>query len=115
MGTVWGGACTGSASSDAAPGRGYRRREPERTLLHATVRAHWKTFLAEMEKLGEAGANLPRFVAGEFERYLECGILANGFARVRCQACGDELLVAFSCNGSVRFVALAPPSDDEVD
>src|SRR5882762_7450792 len=94
MGTVWGGACTGSASSDAAPGRGYRRREPERTLLHATVRAHWKTFLAEMEKLGEAGANLPRFVAGEFERYLECGILANGFARVRCQACGDELLVA---------------------
>ena len=27
----------------------YRRREPERTLLHATVRAHWKTFLAEVE------------------------------------------------------------------
>ena len=24
----------------------YRRREPERTLLHGTVRAHWKTFLA---------------------------------------------------------------------
>ena len=52
-----------------------------------------------MEKLGEAGASLPRFVAGEFERYLGCGILANGFARVRCQACGDELLVAFSCKG----------------
>jgi len=33
----------------------------------------------------------------EFERYLRCGILANGFARVRCIACGDELLVAFSC------------------
>ena len=99
MGAVWGGACAGSASSDAAPSRGYRRREPERTLLHATVRAHWKTFLAEMEERGEAGANLPRFVAGEFERYLGCGILANGFARVLCQACGDELLVAFSCKG----------------
>src|SRR5712675_86832 len=99
MGVVWGGACAGSASSNAAPSRGYRRREPERTLLHATVRAHWKTFLAEMEKLGEAGANLPWFVAGEFERYLGCGMLANGFARVRCQACGDELLVAFSCKG----------------
>src|SRR5882672_9702959 len=70
MGAVWGGACAGSASSDAAPSRGYRRREPERTLLHATVRAHWKTFLAEMEERGEAGANLPWFVAGEFERYL---------------------------------------------
>jgi len=62
----------------------YRRREPERTLLHATVRAHWKTFLAEVEERGEAGASLPRFVAGEFERYLACGILAHGFARVRC-------------------------------
>ena len=51
----------------------YRRREPERTLLHATVRAHWKTFLAEVEERGEAGASLPRFVVGEFERYLACG------------------------------------------
>jgi len=31
-----------------------------------------------MEERGEAGANLPWFVAGEFERYLGCGILANG-------------------------------------
>src|SRR5437588_3671879 len=97
MGAVWGGACAGSASSDAAPSRGYRRREPEGTLLHATVREHWKTFLAEMEERGEAG--LPRFVVGEFKRYLTCGILANGFARVRCTACGDELLVALSCKG----------------
>ncbi len=84
---------------DVATGRGYRRRKPERTLLYATVRAHLKTFLAEMEERGEAGASLPRFVVGEFERYLGCGILANGFARVRWTACGDELLVAFSCKG----------------
>src|SRR5262252_2506442 len=86
-----------SASSDSAAGPGYRRRTPERTLLYSTVRAHLKTFLAEME--GEAGASLPRFVVGEFERYLGCGILPNGFARVRCTTCGDELLVAFSCKG----------------
>src|SRR5207248_8638891 len=72
-------------------------RKPERTLLHATVRAHWKTFLAEVEEGGEATASLPRFVVGEFERYLACGILAHGFARVRCTACGNELLVALSC------------------
>ncbi len=35
--------------------------------------------------------------AEEFERYLECGVLANGFARVRCGDCGHDLLVAFSC------------------
>jgi len=29
--------------------------------------------------------------------YLDCGVLANGFSRVRYEACGHELLVAFSC------------------
>jgi hypothetical protein len=72
----------------------YRRREPEKSLLHATVRQHLESFLAE---LAQDGSGLPRFVVAEFERYLRCGILANGFARVRCTACGDELLVAFSC------------------
>jgi hypothetical protein len=56
----------------------YRRREPERTLSHATVRAHWKTFLAEVEDGNGGGASLPRFVVGEFERYLAYGILAHG-------------------------------------
>jgi hypothetical protein len=97
MDGVGDGASAESASSDSAASPGYRRRSPERTLLYSTVRAHLKTFLAEME--GEGGGGLPRFVVGEFERYLGCGILANGFARVRCMACGDELLVAFSCKG----------------
>ncbi|HEX8699373.1 MAG TPA: transposase zinc-binding domain-containing protein [Myxococcaceae bacterium] len=26
-------------------------------------------------------------------------MLAHGFARVRCESCKDELLVAFSCKG----------------
>ena len=92
--------CVVGAQNRTAPlASRYRRREPERTLLHATVRAHWKTFLAEVEERGEADASLPRFVVGEFERYLACGILAHGFARVRCTACGDEPLVALSCKG----------------
>ena len=35
----------------------------------------------------------------EFRRYLECGILAQGFARARCEECGHDFLVAFSCKG----------------
>src|SRR4051812_43725726 len=66
----------------------YRRREPQKSLLHETVRGHLKTFLAEIE---QDGSGLPRFVMAEFERYLRCGILANGFARVRC----IERLTAF--------------------
>jgi hypothetical protein len=30
-------------------------------------------------------------------RYLDCGILHNGFARVKCKGCGYEYLLAFSC------------------
>jgi len=77
----------------------WRRREPERTVLHATVRAHLRTFLEEARARTDEGAGLPRFVEAEFERYLACGILAHGFGRVRCGGCGDELLVAFSCKG----------------
>ena len=78
--------------------QGYRRREPEKSLLHRTIREHLRTFLAETEARND-GSGLPRFVVAEFERYLRCGILAHGFARVRCPACGDESLVAFSCKG----------------
>jgi len=41
----------------------------------------------------------PAYVEKAFRKYLECGILAHGFARVRCDDCGDNFLVAFSCKG----------------
>ena len=66
-------------------------------MLHAVVREHLETFLEEARERSEQGLGLPRFVAEEFKRYLECGVLANGFARVRCGDCGHDLLVAFSC------------------
>ena len=31
------------------------------------------------------------------DRFLACGILERGFARVRCDACAHEYLLAFSC------------------
>ncbi len=37
------------------------------------------------------------FVKEEFDAFLECGILAPGFLRLRCGECGHEKLVAFSC------------------
>jgi len=38
-------------------------------------------------------------VARELQRYLACGILAFGFARVHCSGCEKDELVAFSCKG----------------
>ncbi len=42
---------------------------------------------------------MPAYVEREFRRYLECGILAYGFARARCPDCRHDFLVAFSCKG----------------
>ena len=40
---------------------------------------------------------MPQFVKDEFDAFVECGILAHGFLRLRCAGCGHEKLVAFSC------------------
>ncbi len=74
----------------------YHRREPEHTVLHQLVRENLASFLTEAAERYPSG-ELPPFIQGEFERYLSCGILEHGFARVRCSSCRDELLVAFSC------------------
>jgi hypothetical protein len=42
---------------------------------------------------------LPRFVERELRGFLGCGVLAHGFVRVHCDACGHDRLVAFSCKG----------------
>lgn len=39
------------------------------------------------------------YVRKAFEKYLECGIFAHGFARACCGDCWHDFLVAFSCNG----------------
>ena len=40
---------------------------------------------------------MPKLVERELDGFVDCGVLARGFARVRCGACGHELLVPFSC------------------
>jgi len=43
-----------------------------------------------------AGAGVPQSVRDEFDAFLECGILAHGFLRLRCDDCGHDKLVANS-------------------
>jgi hypothetical protein len=68
------------------------RRDVEGTVLHRVVRGHLASFLAESADRG----GLPRFVERDFARYLECGVLAHGFARLACSVCRAEVLVPFS-------------------
>ncbi len=72
----------------------YARRRPERTLLYQIIEEYYP----ELEHhLASRGSGLPRYVAKEFEAFLDCGRLERGFLRVRCDGCGLEHLVAFSC------------------
>ena len=66
-------------------------------MLHELVAQHTETMLAELRDADPDGGGLPRYVERELAAYLRCGILAHGFARVRCQTCRDEIVVAFSC------------------
>jgi len=73
----------------------YERHQPEETTLYRVVQEELETFLAQVE--AQTGSGLPQFIQDEFEAYLQCGILAHGFLRVRCAECAHEKLVAFSC------------------
>ena len=72
----------------------YRRREPEKEPLYQVLAGHLETFL---QQAGTAEHRLPLHVEKEMRAYLECGILAYGFVRARCEDCGAGRAVAFSC------------------
>ena len=63
--------------------------------MQLAVQQHAAAVFAQSE--AAAGADLPQFVKDEFDAFLECGILAHGFWRLRCGDCGHDKLVAFSC------------------
>ena len=81
----------------------YNPRHPERTLLYQTVAEHYETWLelaCSGQFDGQGDHHTPKpYVRKAFEKYLECGIFAHGFARARCDDCGHDYFIAFSCKG----------------
>jgi hypothetical protein len=74
----------------------YRPRNPEENPLYGVVSDHLESFLARQQ---ERDHPVPRFVERELRSFLDCGVLANGFLRVHCDACGKDRVVPFSCKG----------------
>jgi hypothetical protein len=60
---------------------------------------HLETFLADAAAADPDGDGIAQWIEDDFRAYLRCGILAHRFARIRCDACAAERLVAFSCKG----------------
>ena len=98
---------------------GYVQHRPEATLLYQLVEQNNPQF---RELRAREGRSLPDYVQEEFEAYLKCGRLEQGFLRVRCEGCHAEKLVAFSCKkrgfcpscGARRMAETAALLADEV-
>jgi len=76
----------------------YRRRRPERSVLYRALAHHFETFLwVYDERFEPTFGHLRSVVQKAVYRFLDCGILERGFARVRCADCRRDFVVAFSC------------------
>jgi putative transposase/transposase-like zinc-binding protein len=76
----------------------FRPRDAEHTVLHQVIAEHLEGFLRTVAEAGD-GVGLPQFVEREFREFLTCGVVEHGVARFRCEGCGREHLVPFSCKG----------------
>ena len=76
----------------------YRTRNPRKSPLWQCAQRHHATFVDRYPDAYEPRHGpLRPVVSVVFRKFLDCGILERGFARVRCDHCRHEFLLAFSC------------------
>jgi hypothetical protein len=78
--------------------RRNRPRHPERSAFYQLFETHFDSYVRAYEERFEprSGALRP-VVVRSVEKFLSCGRLQGGFARIRCPKCHAEHLLAFSC------------------
>lgn len=83
---------------DVCPPRIYRRRRPELSVLYRALAHHFERFEQVYEERFESAFGfLRKVVQKSVFRFLDCGILEQGFARLYCKECRRSFAVAFSC------------------
>lgn len=92
-------AATATASTRAPRIGVYQRRRPERTVAYEAVQQQMESWLSRHQLEHPDGEMVPHYVESDLRGFLRCGILAHGFARARCDDCGHDFLIAFSCKG----------------
>ena len=76
----------------------YHPRNPESSPLWQLFNSHFQSFLNFYKERFEKKYGYFRdVISNVVEKYLKCGDLKEGFARVKCPDCKRELLLAFSC------------------
>ncbi len=69
----------------------YRPRRPDKTALFEIIKKHYRTWLQNTKQI------VPKYTQKTFEKYLECGNPAKGFACAHCFCCQADFFIPFSC------------------
>ena len=76
----------------------YRARNPKKSPLWQCVDRHFDEFLDVYPEAYEPQLGVLRPIIPEVvQKFVDCGNLERGFARIRCDECHHEYLLAFSC------------------
>ncbi|MDI6791831.1 MAG: transposase [bacterium] len=76
----------------------YRQRHPEASKFYQIIEKNFEEFIRIYPERFESRYGYYRPVVTEvIYKYLDCGDLSRGFARIRCGDCGHEFLLAHSC------------------
>src|ERR1039457_2171407 len=76
----------------------YRARNPKKSPLWQCAHRHYDEFEAAYPEAYQPRYGvLRRTIPEVVHEFLECGNLERGFARIRCDHCEHEYLLAFSC------------------
>ena len=106
----------GSAAAVINPDRAvtgvYKPRNPVASNYFQCVSAHWEELEPAWDDLYQRQYGYFRpYINEVMLRFLDCGDLHSGFARVRCPDCGHEYLLALMltsyCTSSVRVGTMA--------
>ncbi len=76
----------------------YQPRNPKASAYYRCVEDHFEQLETVWDDRYQRRFGFWRpYVTDVIQRYLDCGDLHFGFARVKCEDCGHEYLLAFSC------------------
>jgi len=78
----------------------YRPRKPRASPLWQCLTRHFDTFQTVYEERYQSRHGYLRPIIPEVVyKFMDCGDLERGFARIRCDHCKKDHLLAFSCKG----------------
>jgi ribosomal protein S27E len=90
--------CLAGQNSFAKANNFYRPRNHEASPFFKIVRDRFDDFeRVYPERYQQRYGYWRSVIRSSIDKFLKCGDLKEGFARVKCKDCGEEYFVAFSC------------------